>query len=217
MGIQHVGSNVNLLFQSKSMTFTPDQFNKVFRERGFSATQGIAPISQNPNAKPIPTVYFSKDNLIVLYNPVEFLVLFQIINTLDFSQLYDNEIKPILTSLNFVPEIVSMMGLECNTKITSIKSPRKSLTSLLKQEFRDHLAEILGISNLNIFTLRLIGGDDKIENINVAIEPLATDLDKIYHVSFSYRTVDNSKFNEFVSRFGEDMIKNIIEETDKYE
>lgn len=215
MSIQHVGSNVNILFQSKSLTFTPDQFNKVFREQGFTATQGVAPISQNPNAKPVPTVYFSKDNLIVLFNPVEYLVIFQIINTLNFSQLYDKEIKPILTSLNFVPEIVNMMGLECNTKITSTKSPRASLTSLLKKEFRAEISKKLGINNLSVFTIRLIGGDDKTENITLIIEPLLTDPEGIYHVSLSYRTLDNSKFNEFVSKFGEQLIRDIIEEANK--
>ncbi|MGI0056969.1 MAG: hypothetical protein ACREAK_06295 [Nitrosarchaeum sp.] len=216
MSIQNVGSNVNLLFQSKSLTFTPDQFNKIFQELGFTATQGPANISQNPNALPVKAVFFSKNNLMVFYNPVESLVMFQVINTLNFVEIYEKNIKPILSSLNFVPEIVSMMGLECNTQIISDKSPILSLTSLLKKEFVDGMNTKIGVDNLKAFTIRLIGGEENIESINIAIEPLATAKDKVYHFSMIYRTLDNSKFNQFVNRFGEEMIKEIVKEASRY-
>lgn len=216
MSISHVGSNINLLFQSRSVTFTPDQFNRVFQEKGFTATPGVANVSLNPNAPPVQTVYFSKNNLLVLYNPSEYLVMFQIINTLNFSELYQNEIIPILKSLNFVPEIINVMGVECNTKITMGISPVQSLTSLLKKELLDGISNALGIKNLSVFTIRLVGGIEQIENMTIAIEPLVTDPQRAFHFSLTYRTVDSSKFNDFVNRFGEGMILQIMKESGKY-
>ena len=217
MSINRVGSNVNLLFQSRSVTFTPDQFTRVIQEKGFMATQGVASVSLNPNAPPVQTVYFSKDNLMVLYNPSEYLVMFQIINTLNFAEMYQNDILPILKSLNFVHEIINVMGLECNTKIITDKSTIKSLTLLLNKDFLNEVSGELGIENLAVFTIRMSSQrqQEKTENMTVIIEPLVTDPEHSYHFSIIYRTIDNSKFDAFINRFGEDMILKIIRASDK--
>jgi hypothetical protein len=215
MSINQVGSTLSLLFQSKAITFTPDTFTKLFQEHGFTVTEGLAQISTNPAAMPVKTIYFSKGNLMVYYNPAEFLVIFQILNTLNFSQIYESDIKPVLARLNFVPEVVQMMGLICGTKITSEKSPTLSISSLVKNEFISKISSLVGVTNLRPFTMRVVGGESD-EGLDLDIEPLATDQEHTFYFTLSYKTSDNSKFNNFVSMFNEDLIKNIIKEVTKY-
>jgi len=214
--INSVGSSVTLLFQAKYATFTPDQFNRAFRDRNFTLTQGPASISSNPAARQVQTAYFSKDNLIVFYNANENLIIFQIVNTLDFNQLYETEIKRILVDLNFVEEAANMIGLECTTRVRSQKSPNDSLTSLVKNEFLQNVNKIVGLNDLGVFTITLNSTKPLEESLRITLEPLVTDPTGTYIVALIYRTNQTSKFNEFVTIFGVDMVKSLAMEASKY-
>lgn len=215
MSVRKIGAQVSLLFQTKFPTFTADQFNKAFNELGYTAIQGNANISNNPGAKPVPTVIFSKGNLSVVYNQNQYLIIFQFLNTVDLDKLYDAEIKPMLIKLNFVEEAINMIGLECNIQISTKTPPQEILSSLIKKEFIDKVNEILGDSKLNTTSLRLstsfpFGND----GIQVIIEPLGNDPKGSYFVNLVYRTPEMNKFNEFVKIFGTRMLEKLAGATE---
>jgi len=210
MNISSVGSQVSLLFQSKFATFTPAQFVKTFQEQGFIQTRGNANISANPMAQPVLTNIFSKDDLIVLFNPNENIIIFQILNTLDFNDIYEKEIQKILVNLNFNPSSVGMLGIDSSIQVHEVKPPIDSITSLTNKKFVESMKD-LGIGEeVNITSLRFnTKGTDK-ESLSVAIEPLLSNPTGSYHVMVVYRTKENDKFNEFVTKFGTKMIEKII-------
>jgi len=215
MNVSNVGSHVTLLFQSKYQTFTPAQFVKTFQEQGFVATKGNANISSNPLAPAVPTNIFSKDNLIVLFNPSENLIIFQIINTVDFNDIYEKEIQKILISLNFDPSSVGMLGLDAVTQVHDVKSPIDSLTSLTNKKFIDGLNQIEIGEKMKVTSLRFTSRDSDKESIGVTLEPLQTDPTGSYHMIMVYRTKENDKFNEFIKLFGTNMVEKIIKEVEK--
>jgi len=213
VNVNQVGSTVSLLFRSKYPTFTPDHFNKAFKDKGYTATQGQAIVSNNPNAKPIPTVYYSKENLVVMFNPVENLLVFQIINTLNINDIYEKDIKPILISLNFVEDSVSMRGLECITQISDNGNTMDTLTKLINQNFVGSIKKTLGLDHLISNSIKLSTSYPfTSEGTQLTIEPLANDPEHSYFFQILFRTEEMSKFNDMVDKFGENLIKEIIEQ-----
>ena len=176
MNVSDVGSHVTLLFQSKYQTFTPAQFVKTFQEQGFTATKGNANISSNPLAPAIPTNIFSKGNLVVLFNPSENLIMFQIINTLDFNQLYEEEIQKILVSLNFDPTAIGMLGIDAVTQVHDVKPPIDSLSKLTNKNFIDGFNEMGIGEKLQITSLRLSSIASDTNSISITLEPLQSNM-----------------------------------------
>lgn len=214
MKVSTVGSHVTLLFHSKYQTFTPAQLIATFQDQGFLQTKGNANISANPLAPPVPTTIFSKDNLVILFNQNENLIMFQIINTLDFNELYEKEIQKILISLNYNPSSVSLMGIDVLTQIHEVNSPIETLTSLVNKEFVNGL-KINEDSIMKVSSIKLTNDSEK-ESLSLDLQPLQTDPNGSYVLAISYKTNENDKFNEFIKEFGEDMISKIIDEAQKY-
>lgn len=217
MNVSKIGSHVTLLFQTKYPTFTPAQFVKTFQELGFTQTKGVANVSANPNAAPVQTNIFSKDNFVVLLNPAENLILFQIINTLDFNEIFDDIVQKILVQLNFSPSVVAILGLDCITQIHEVKSPSDSLTSLVNSKFVVGLTSSVIGNQCDVTSLRFTtrGSDVSDENLSVTLEPLQSNPTDSYHMTIFYRSKENDKFNEFVKNFGSKMIENIVGEVEK--
>ena len=215
VNVSTIGANVTLLFQSKYQTFTPEQFITTFQKLGFVQTKGSANISANPAAQAVPTTMFSKQNLIVLYNPNENLIIFQIINTLDFNPLYEDKILKILASLNFNPTSVSLMGIDATTQVHDVKYPIATLSSLTKPEFIADLNTLSGDGDMVVSGIKLGTVGSEKESLSINLEPLQTDPSGSYFIAIAYRTKESDKFNEFVKDFGAKMIEDIIREAEK--
>ncbi len=217
MLVSNIGSLVTLLFQTKYQTFTPAQFIKTFQELGFIQTKGLVNVSANPAAPAVQTNIFSKDNLVVLLNPNENLIMFQIINTLDFNSIFDDVIQKILVALNFNPSSVNMLGLDCIAQVHDVKPPRDSLTSLVNPNFINGLQSSVIDSKFEITSLRMttLGDGVSDESMSVTLEPLQSDSTGSYHLVVIYRSKQNDKFDKFVRTFGSDMLKSIVNEVEK--
>ena len=110
-----------------------------------------------------------------------------------------------------------MLGLDCVTQVHKVKSPERSLTSLVNSKFVDGLGSTsldtdVGITSLRM-TSRKNGGDG--DSLSVTLEPLESNPTGSYHMVVIYRSRQSDKFNEFVKYFGSDMIENIIKEVEK--
>ena len=208
-----VGTQVNLLFRARFLTFTPDQFNNAFKEQGYFMSQGQANPSLNPAAKPIPALIFSKGNLAVTYNQNQNTIIFQILNTLDLDNLYDHDITPLLAKLNFVESSTSMMSLECHTQLTTTSTPMSTLTSLVNSDYINGLNKILGEEKLGVTAIRLSTKYPLLnDGMQIVLEPLGNDPERSYYLNIIYRTSEMSKFNDFVRIFGATMIEKIAKE-----
>lgn len=211
MSIQSVGSNVQIIYQTKFPTFTPDQLMKALKEKEYTPMQGQAADLKNPDAPPITIPAFSKENVNVLYNPNQNQLVVQIINTIDLSRVLQ-DLKPILVSLNITEDVMAKITFNCKTSVWSSNEPLKTLTALVNSNFLKGINGIVG-HELKVATFRLItepqpDGD----NIQIVLEPLASNLKKQYFFNMAYQTMDMRRFNEFISGFGQNMILSVIKQ-----
>jgi hypothetical protein len=211
-----IGTQVQLLFQTQFLTFTPDQFGKALKDRSFLEVRSQMPNPANPQM-PISIQSFSKDNMTVMLlppNPPDQspIVLFQVLNTINLEQKY-KEIKEILVSLNIYPEIIASSRFKCTTRTKAKTNPKDRLTSLVEPTFLKKMSENLS-KELKVFSIRFasdipLGREG---GCQVIIEPLATNPNAEYYVEISYIALDIGEFDKFISEFGSDMIKRIMEE-----
>lgn len=217
MSVNSVGSNVKLMFKSKYMTFTPSQFNVTFKELNYLASQGPQVQSNMPNIPPVTTTLFSKENLVVVYNPLDATLIFQILNTINFHSIYEKEIKPILIRLNLVEQAVSIRSLECTTQIHVEQNPINMINSLVEEKFVQDMTEIVGVDSLKVATIRINTSFPFVdEGLQIIMEPLLTDPEGTIYLHIVFRTQETSKFNEFVNKFGTEMLERMVKEVGKY-
>lgn len=199
-----------LTIQSKHRTFTPAQFISAFRGREFVETPVTAQVSVNPQAPPIQTTMYSKDDLLVFFNDSENLVRFHILNTLDATK-YRQEVQSILASLNFGQSSTASMMVACTATITGRLSPTQCLTTLINSKAVGALRQMHGHEEIAVTSVRFSQYSDPDESVIINIEPLLTDPDGSYFVAVEQTTTSLEKFNEFLDKVGSGMIQKIVE------
>ena len=213
-----VGSNIQVTLQTKFQTFTPDTFQRVLKEQGFSiaTAQLSAPTGQLSQAQT-----FSKGDLIVLLGPspnpqTPPPILFQILNMIDLKLTSDgtamiDRIKEILTRLNIVPDVIASITFNCTTTVTTSQEPTKVLSSRLRPGVLKSMSKILGFPRLQLMTMRL-GTEFPLEkhSLQVLLEPLVTAPKSQYYVNVIFTSDNQKDFNDFIRRFGEVVIDKIV-------
>lgn len=211
MGVSVSGQGVQIALRAKYRTFTPDQLATVLRREGYTSTKATANTSDSPLASPVPTVMHSKGDLIILFGDDENLIKFHIINRRSVSDIFEDEIKKVLTSLNYNPPVVDTMKVSVAAAVSGMGSPLKTLKSLVRGRLADHLGEMNDLGNAETTSLKITQHDDeRTEFMTTAIEPLTSDPAGTYYVEIEYMTDDNEKFTRFVRRIGDDMIEHIV-------
>ena len=211
MHVSVAGPGVVITIKAKYKTFTPDQFMAVFHQEGYTSTQVSANISENALTPPVPTVMYSKGNLLILFNDAENLIKFHVINQRNVSDLFNNEIKSVLASLNYYPSAVDKMKLEMTATVSGMGSPIKSLKSLIRSQFADKLEGIHAVGNVSAASVKITQSDDAhTELLTTTIEPLNSDPEKSYFVAIEYMTSDNDKFTCYVDKMGDKMVECVI-------
>ena len=202
---------VVLTLRTKYRTFTPDQFTAVFYEKGYTNTQVVANVSDNPVAPPVPTVMFSKGDLLILFNDSENLIKFHAVNKTDVNELFEGEIKQVLISLNYRPPAVATMKLEMTAVVSGMGSPKKALTSLLDNQFASKIKKMHSMDDMTAASIKMVQSDTAhTESLTTTLEPLNTDPEKSYFVNIEYVTNDNDKFTNFVRGVGASMIERVV-------
>jgi hypothetical protein len=206
-----VGSQVQLIFQTRFPTFTADQFTRALKDKAYVVTQGQVNLPQNAGA--ITTNIFSKGNMNVFIFPPANQIFFQLLNTINPHDAIDDEIKPILVSLNIVEDAISSIILTCTTAVSATsEEPQKALTGIIKEDFLKRIDTIVN-KNMGAVSIRLATSFplEKEGGLQVVIEPLGTNPKKSYYVNLAYITANMREFNEFISIFNDKMILDIIE------
>lgn len=211
MGVSIAGPGVAISLKAKYKTFTPDQFIAVFQQGGYTGTQVTTRISENPLAAQVPVVAYSKDGLLVLFNDAEDVIKFHVMNRRNIGDVFNDEIKGVLRSLNYQPSAVDSMRLEMTATVSGMGSPAKTLKSLTRGRFADRLEELHPIGNVAATSLKFTQSDDRhTEFLTTTIEPLISDPEGSYFVSIEYVTRDNEKFTNYVAKLGDEMVERVI-------
>ncbi|MEX0655973.1 MAG: hypothetical protein WD154_00290 [Nitrosopumilaceae archaeon] len=207
--IGHKSSTTILTLQTKNPTYTPEIFDRAIKELGYMASQANASISANPLAPPVPTIIYSKGNLMVLTNYGENLIRFIIINTLDINQLR-SEINSVLEKLQVGANSIHITELVCRTEVPTSSSPVKTLTSLVNSNSLQKMSEILHVPKMEVLTMSFSNANWQNGEFRITIEPLASDPDNQFWLIIGYRTRSLLEFDKLVQTFNTQMVENII-------
>jgi len=205
---REVGTQIQLQFQTIYPTFTPDVFNKTLQGRSYSMVQ--AQSNPSPQQPPVAIQLFSKDNVSVYYLQGNNQLVFGIMNTLSLDTPIE-EIKQVLIPLNIVPEAISSIVFQCATNVGS-SGPEESLSRLLKESMLTKVREVLdsetAVSSIRFGTVIDGGGKD---GIQIVIEPLKTSPSTHYNIRVVFRTADMTRFDDFISRFNQDLLGSLVQ------
>lgn len=213
-----IGSQVQLIFQTRFPTFTADQFGRALKDKNYVISQAQIALPQNPNAPVIANV-FSKGNMNVFISPNANQIFFQLLNTIDPQKMLQDEIMPILLSLNIVDDAIFSISFTCTTTVNAVsEEPGNALTSLVKEGFLKEMSSILamklGVTSIRLatsFPLEAEGG------LQIVVEPLGTSPKKKYYLSIAYITANEKEFTKFINSFGEKMIFDVIERINQHD
>ncbi len=199
-----------LKFQSNYRTFSPEQFVAAFGGKGFVETQVTAHVSINPRTPPVPTVMYSKGDLLVFLNDAENLVQFHVLNAVEAGG-HMSEIRNILGSLNFEPSSTANMTAALTATVKSGTSPIGGLTSLVDSDTIERITKMHGPdSKIAVTSIRFSLVESRDESLSVVMEPFGNDPDGAYYVDVQYSTTIAEKFNIFLEKIGTEMLHGII-------
>lgn len=206
-----IGTQIELVFHTQFVTFTPEQFDRALKTRNYiEVRQQVL----DPQGRPVPLQTFSKGDTIVFLPPVAAPapVYFRIINTVNLESRY-KEITEMLIAMNIYPNIISSASFTCTTRIKAKSKPLERLTSIVNKTFvakvSKNLEAPMKVSAIRLgtsFPMKQEGGYE------VSIEPLMTNAEEEYFMSILYTTHKMDDFDKFINQFGSDMIQRIIEE-----
>jgi hypothetical protein len=206
-----IGTQVELVFRTQFVTFTPEQFIRAVKERNYiEVRQQLL----DPNGQPITLQTFSKGVTTVFLPPGSppSPIVFRIINTVNLETVY-KEVSEMLMAMNIYPDIASSASFSCTTRVKGQTHPIERLTSLADKSFVQRMSKKLGVpmkvssvTFCSSFPLKQEGGYD------VTLEPLMTNADEEYFLRIHFLTHKMDEFNKFISEFGSDMIQKIIGE-----
>jgi len=196
------GSQTIISFQTKYPTFTGADFDKTMTDLEFKRNT-----TQTQPGQPQQLIY-TKENVIVDQNPVNNVVNFRFMNTVNISKLYD-DVKKALLSLKIDPNTIHIMALDCKTMAHDVGNPEKNLTLLISKTAKAQIEKSLKIKPA-VFSLVLVNeGPPQDEDLQIRIEPLASNPTESFFIHINYKTRLHNKFDSFIAQFGENWIRDI--------
>jgi hypothetical protein len=210
MSIPAIGTQVELVFQTQFVTFTPEQFMRALKDRNYMEIRGQIADS---HGQPISIQTFSKGDTTVFLPSASLPspIVFRIINTVSLESRY-KEVNDLLVAMNIYPNIISTASFTCMTKAKAKTHPVDKLTSIVDKTFVDRISKNLG-TEMKVISVRL-GTSFPMKQeggYEVTIEPLMTNAEEEYFVSIVFRTHKMDEFSKFIDQFGSNMIQKIIE------
>ena len=199
--ISETGSQTIISFQTKYQTFTPAIFDKTMTDLGFQRNS----TQIQPN-QPIQ-YFYTKDNIAVEENPTVRIVRFRFLNTVNVSKFYD-DVQKTLINLKIDPNTIHIMELDCQTMAHDVGNPENNLTSLISNSAKEQIEQSLHIKPA-VFSLVLVNKNPREEDLQIRIEPLASNPTESFHIHINYRTKIHDKFDSFIGQFGESKIEDI--------
>lgn len=198
-----IGSSTIISFQTKYPTFSDVDFDKTLTDLGFQ--RGTTQVTLDAT-KPQQIIY-TKENTVAYFIPQSNILNFRLFNIVNISKVYE-DIKKTLLSLKIEPISIHLMGLDCKTMAHEVGDPKNNLTTLFSAEAKKRIATILEFEPA-VVSLVLANKDPQVENLQIRIEPLATNPKESFFIHINYKTSSHEKFNSFIGKFGEETISNI--------
>ena len=200
-----VGSTTIVSFQTKYPTFSPVDLEKTMAQ--FEFQRGAVPMTQAGGQT--EQIFYSKDNTTIDVDWQNQILNFRFFNKINIVSVQDI-INKILLQLKIDPSSISLMGVDCRTMAHDIGIPSDNLTSLISKESKSRLAKIYS-GEPAVFSVVLMNKNPQEEDLQIRIEPLLSNPQESFFIHLNYRTKIHEKFDAFIVKFGENLIKDIAE------
>ncbi len=196
-----IGSQTIISFQTKYPTFTPADFDKIMTDLDFqrNARQVQPDMTQK--------YFYTKENITVDENSANHTVNFRFMNTVNISKFYD-DVKKALINLKIDPNTIHIMALDCKTMAHDVGNTENNLTSLISNSAKEQIEQSLHVRPA-VFSLVLVNQDPQEEDLQIRIEPLASNPAESFFIHIHYKTRLHDKFDSFIGQFGENKIEDI--------
>lgn len=199
INVSEVGASCDIVIQGKYPLFSETQFNSIMitdeYERKIDA--------QNNNQ-----VYFQKEDIIIFSNFKQNTITLRLSNTISIQTKYDKFSK-LLAKLSFKPENISVLGGHFKTFVTGLDDPQLFLNNILNPKIKSTLADKLNIKP-GILSVVIANTDVTEVDMQIRMEPLASNPKESLYIEFVFRTVKYGAFDAFIGKFGADFIKDVI-------
>ena len=198
-----IGSTTMISFQTKYPTFSGADFERVLNELGFQKNQinrGVGQIQQ---------ITFTKENLTVSIDPQTYIINFQFFNTININNKY-KDVQDTITRLNIDLDSMHLMGLDCRTMAHEVGDPEDNLSSLISNSAKKNIFNLTDMAP-SVYSLVLVNKDPDDEDIQIRVEPLASNPKESFFIHINYKTTSHEKFNDFIGKFGEEKVRSIAE------
>lgn len=198
-----VGSTTIISFQTKYPTFSAIEFDKKLTDLQYQSKIVYNALGSDPPQ----SKEYSKEDIVINFNNVSNVLTFILFNTINLTDVY-KEITNIIASLKIDHDAIQLMGLNCTTRAHDVGNPESKLSSLLKSEVVNDLSKTIGYEP-GIGSLVLVNKNPVDEDVQVRIEPLASNPKESFHIVIAYKTNKPEKFNEYITQFGIKKIEEI--------
>jgi len=198
-----IGSTTIISFQTKYPTFSGADFDRTMTTLGFQ--RGTTQVSKA--GAQAQQIIYTKENMVVDNDIQTNILNFRLFNTVNISRVYD-DIKQALLKLKIDPNSIHLMGLVCLTMAHDIENPENILTTLISSEAKTRIATSLEFEPA-VYSLILVNKTPQQEDLQIRIEPLASNPNESFFIQINYKTTSHDKFDNFISKFGESTIRDI--------
>lgn len=197
-----IGSTVIISFQTKYPTFSAADLDKTMTDFGFQ--RNVPPSNKEGQ---IQQIFFSKENTTIDVDWQNYILNFRFFNRINIMQVHET-IQKILLRLKIDPNSINVMGLDCRTMAHDIGIPTVNLTSLISDQAKSRIAKVL-LTDPTVFSIVFMNNTPEEEDFQIRIEPLVSNPDESFFIHINYKTKIHKKFDDFIGKFGEDLIKEI--------
>jgi len=199
VNVSEVGSSCDISIQGKYPLFSQTQFNTIMIDDKYEKKVDV----QNNNQ-----IYYQKEDIIIFSNFKQNTITLKLSNTISIETKY-SEFSKLLAKLSFKPEHIALLGGHFKTFVTDGGDPQLFLNNILNPKIKTTLADKLNIKP-GILSVVIANTDIKEVDMQIRMEPLATNPKESLYIEFVFRTVNYGAFNTFIGKFGADFIKDVI-------
>lgn len=199
ISVSEVGSSCDIRIQGKYPLFSETQFDNIMVNAGYVKKVDV----QNNNQG-----YYQKEDIIIFSMPKQNIITLRLLNTISIQTKY-SAFTDLLAQLSFKPEHIALLGGNFKTFVIGNGNPQLLLNHILNPKVESTLANKLDIKP-GIISVVIANTEVKEVDLQIRMEPLASNPLESLYMEFVFRTVSYNAFNEFVGKFGVDFIKDVI-------
>jgi len=200
VSVSEIGASCDIIIQGKYPLFSEIHFDKILSTDKYDRQID----TQNNNQ-----VYYRKEDVIIFTDFPKNQITLKLFNTISLQTKY-TEFSTLLAKLSFKPEHIALLGGSFQTFVTGYGDPKIFLNKFFSEKSQSVMSDQLKITP-SILSLVIANSNVQDVDMQIRIEPLNSSPKDSLFVEFIFRTTKYEVFNDFISKFGADFIRDTLD------